>query len=322
MLRIDFSRLNPGDSAAVAAEEAPQASRGGARGVTIGRDPYVLAAVAVIFSAGLAITGLHVHINTVREMLTEQIVDQKRAAEALAENVRAAKDLQKQDSLFTARTTAIKALDVGRFTWPHILAELGQSVPPGVWLSEIGEARGGMYPVVGVRGTALQSEGVTAFLARLHQSPFFGTPRFIGSDAEVQAGTGRKAILFQIEIPYQEPADSTIMHYVDLKPDVRTEAEESMGKMPAEATSVQPARGGHGPHDAMLTGPSAALFTSPTTPAPVPGVPAQGARGASAPVVRPALLPSTAPKAPTGPPAAPPAGPHVPRFTHVTAPTP
>lgn len=197
MLRFDVSRIPPGQllAAGLSAAVAPEpTTRTATR-----REPLLLVGGAAFGLALAVVATLHMSTRDREMRLQRAIAQAEQDSIVLAGNVAAAVALRREDSLYTAHLAVVATLDAGRFTWARIIADLGASVPAGVWLTKVSEAQGGRAPVILVEGAALGVEPVTAFLRRLQEAPHFGTPRFVGADP----APSTQSTVFRLEVPFQ-----------------------------------------------------------------------------------------------------------------------
>ncbi|MHB0962008.1 MAG: PilN domain-containing protein [Gemmatimonadaceae bacterium] len=156
------------------------------------------------------------HLSATRKARHYRALVAQQAADSapLAASLQTARRLAHEDSAYTKRVAEIRRRDAGRFVWPHILTELNEAVPPGVWLTEISEAPNTTPVTVVVRGSSLDVGKVTEFFTRLQASAYFGPPQFAGSDPDPVSGSIAN---FSVYLPYREPTDRRLRQTVRIE---------------------------------------------------------------------------------------------------------
>lgn len=123
-----------------------------------------------------------------------------------------------RDSVVTELIT-LRQVDQDRFVWPHILEDVTQALPPGVWLVGIAPVPGGESGVsvdtlgnfvrapleVEITGRTMDIQGFTRFMRQLEDSPWLHTVTAISAASLVE---GNRAVTgFVVRASFSE-ADS------------------------------------------------------------------------------------------------------------------
>ena len=132
MLEVDLLR-----GSGWSRERMPSLRLLGGRGTLL--DPWVGGAAATIaLSLGLAahlILPLRKEMAAAEGALEDAVADSARAA-ALALTVRAVE--ARRDSI-AAKVAMIRSIDAHRYLWPRILSQVADALPPGAWLTHLGQ---------------------------------------------------------------------------------------------------------------------------------------------------------------------------------------
>lgn len=183
----------------------------------IARNPLVLPRLLAVTLIAMGVAGVHTWQTQAGATIAKGVTKERKDSASLAYTVRAAKELQAQDSLFTARVTALQSIDERRFLWPHVMEAIQAAVPSGVWLNALEEKRSGKEPLIRIKGSAITSNDITAFIDALQQSPWFVRPHLMSTDQEA---TRHGAITeFQIELQYAEATGADDRQFIELRPD-------------------------------------------------------------------------------------------------------
>jgi len=129
-----------------------------------------------------------------------------------------------RDSVVTELIT-LRQVDQDRFVWPHILEDVTQALPAGVWLVGIAPVPGGESGVtvdtlgnitrapleVEITGRTMDIQGFTRFMRQLEDSPFLHTVTAISASSVIEAN--RSVTAFVVRAAFSE-ADSVYIRRV------------------------------------------------------------------------------------------------------------
>lgn len=187
--------------------------------------------------AGALVTGFfYLRLGSRQSGLAERervaVTDSTRYAAVLAQ--RASAEAQR-DSV-VRQLSIIRAIDGERFTWPHILDELSEALPPFTWLTTV--AQTSPVPSIVTRdsastaaaqqadaaaaaaptetpplkarlvGQTVDIQALTRYMRTLEQSPFIEGVNLVGS--VIKQDQGRDVTEFTLDIQFQKPDPSAI----------------------------------------------------------------------------------------------------------------
>ena len=133
---------------------------------------------------------------------------------ATADSARLAELRVLSDSLISRRAAVqkrvelVEQLDGNRFVWPHLLDEIGRSLPDLAWLTAI--KRESPLPNVQVQllGTAANPLVVTQFVHNLERSPYLTDVQIVSTQA--QEVKGLTAQSFTLTVRYRSPPSDSV----------------------------------------------------------------------------------------------------------------
>lgn len=200
------------------------------------KDPLLVGAVGAWVLAAAFIAFVFVTTQTRVSSLESDLTDARAEAERyrlLVEQKRNARALR--DSL-VAELEAIRAIDGGRYVWPHVLDEITRALPDFTWLTNVAQLEtqaaatavedtlAAPPPVrVQLTGRAADIGGYTQFLRQLSTSPWLTNIEAGNAQTvpEGQAGqVGRPVYQFSITVTFQR-ADSAFIQTVPVRESVR-----------------------------------------------------------------------------------------------------
>lgn len=200
------------------------------------KDPFLIIAVGGL-AVGLGVTALqYVVIGGKESAITERhataVQDSTRYASVLAER-RAA--VTQRDSV-VRQFSIIRAIDGERYTWPHVLDELSDALPPYTWLlrvqqtsqvisvvrqdsatgtrakriEEVANAAVSSVTKLQLRivGQTVDLQALTRYIQLLEASPFIENVQFIGSVPKPSDGPDVRE--FTLDMQFQVPDPSAI----------------------------------------------------------------------------------------------------------------
>lgn len=169
-----------------------------------GRDPWLIAAVAIPALALLAIGWMWMSQRGERSALDDRVVAAVEDSARLADLRALSDSLIAREAQISERLELVQGLDGGRFVWPRLLDELSRALPDFAWLTSIREAGAPPDLQVQIDGMAANPLAITAYVRRLQESPYVGSVRILGS--QEQNLDGFSVHTFKLIVGYAEPA--------------------------------------------------------------------------------------------------------------------
>ncbi len=173
---------------------------------TDGRDPWLIAAVAVPALVLLVVGWLWMSQRGDRGELDERMVEAVEDSTRLSDLRALSDSLLRREAQIRERLDLLVGLDDGRFVWPHLLDEFSKSLPNYAWLTSIREASAVPDLQVQLDGMAANPLAITAYVRRLQESPFVEEVRILGSQETNLDGFSAHS--FKLIVGYAEPQDS------------------------------------------------------------------------------------------------------------------
>lgn len=130
--------------------------------------------------------------------------DSIRFAEVIARSERL---LAQRDSI-AQRVAVLQEIDETRYTWAHIMDEVGRAVPDFTWITRLQQVASGTHPTFQLEGRSATYFALTSFMESLEVSPFLHEVRLIQVDAvllTVSPGVQRRIYSFLLEARYRDP---------------------------------------------------------------------------------------------------------------------
>ena len=178
--------------------------RGGGAGD--GRDPWLIAAVAIPALVFLVVGWLWLSQSGERSDLEERIAEAVDDSTRLSDLRSLSDSLMAREAQIRERLDLITGLDDGRFVWSHLLDEFSRALPNYAWLTSIRQASALPDLQVQLDGMAANPLAITAYVRRLQESPFVREVRILGSQETNLDGFSAHS--FKLIIGYTEPQDS------------------------------------------------------------------------------------------------------------------
>ncbi|MEN8145141.1 MAG: PilN domain-containing protein [Gemmatimonadota bacterium] len=181
-------------------------SGGGGRGG--GRDPWTMAAVGVPLLALLVVGAMWYTQRAEARGLEDQVQDAIGDSTRLADLRQLSDSLTRRDQIIQERVGHVANLDGDRFVWPHLLDEMGRSLPDYTWITAIESLSPLPDLRLRIRGMAANPVAITAFIRNLAGSLYVGDVQLAGSQQvqlerfDVQS--------FELAVTYSEPPDSVV----------------------------------------------------------------------------------------------------------------
>ena len=106
----------------------------------------------------------------------------------------------------------IQQIDEGRYTWPHIMAEVSKALPDYTWLEGVSQLEGGAAPHFQIDGRTGNNFALTRFMSNLEASPFIRGVRLLSTTQIQEGAAGAQVTLhqFMLEAHFEEPTTDQI----------------------------------------------------------------------------------------------------------------
>lgn len=176
-------------------------------------DRWVLSAGILSLLALMVIGWLFFSVAGKAEELNVQIEAAQRDSARFADVIRRAETLQSRRDSIAARVAVLQEIDGARYTWPHVMDEVGRALPNFTWLTRINQVSPPPSLVLRVRGRASTYFALTSFMENLEASPFLGGVRLITSDqvaVQVPGSGARNVYEFELEVAWRDPPPGVI----------------------------------------------------------------------------------------------------------------
>jgi Tfp pilus assembly protein PilN len=171
-----------------------------------GRDPWLIAAVAISALVLLVVGWLWMSQRSERGALDERVAEAVEDSTRLSDLRALSDSLMAREAQISQRLDLLQGLDDGRFVWPRLLNEFSRSLPNYAWLTSIRQASALPDLQVQIDGMAANPLAITAYVRGLQESPWVGQVRILGS--QEQNVDGFSAHSFKLTVTYSEPQDS------------------------------------------------------------------------------------------------------------------
>lgn len=210
--------LRPGARRAAKRTGSPFAGFGEKfKGLTTGdRDPWKLAAIGAWAAVLLGLGFLFIRTGSQTASLTTQLEEARAEHTRYQAFLREKRNEERTRDAILAQIGTISAVDRDRYTWAHILDEIGDALPEGTWLTEVAAVGNAMAPLPGesvvptirIAGRTADLANYTAFLRRLEASPWLENVLPIQAAAAIE---GNRALTqFTIQATFSQ-ADSSVI---------------------------------------------------------------------------------------------------------------
>jgi Tfp pilus assembly protein PilN len=186
-------------------------------------------AIVILLAVGFLFWRLTARQSEIEVRVQQEITDSMRFATTIA----LINSLQQRQDTIQAKIEVIRSVDQRRYVWPHILDELGQSVPEYTWLTEVvgreedvpappppaaEDTTGAVAapyvppPPIGpsftIQGNAGSTQALTRLMKNMETSPFIrGVTLVTSEQVDVE---GRTIHRFTVEARYETPDSSVI----------------------------------------------------------------------------------------------------------------
>lgn len=215
--------LRPGTRRAVKGASAPFAGLGNKLKSlgTGGRDPLLMGVAALW--AVLLLGGGYLFISTSSKLsaLEPEIEAARTEHDRYKSFMRQKLVAQRARDSILAQIGTISAVDRERYIWPHLLDDIGSSLPDGTWITEIAAVAAppladttlAQFPSLRIVGKTGDLANYTTFLRRLEASPWLQLVLPIEAKTVIEGN--RALTAFIIQATYSQ-ADSSLIRTVPI----------------------------------------------------------------------------------------------------------
>lgn len=168
-----------------------------------GRDVWTTLAIALPLIALLAVGWLWFTQRSARSDLETRLEAATEDSARLADLRTLSDSLSARRAAISGRLDLVRALDEGRFVWPHLLDEVGRAMPAYTWLTLVRQNAAEPVLEVQVDGMAANPLAITRFVRNLQSSPYVRDVRIMGSQQELVENVAAQA--FKLMLRYEEP---------------------------------------------------------------------------------------------------------------------
>jgi len=167
--------------------------------------------VAWIVGAGL-LAWLFLGTRAEAAELTEQIDTAVEDSTRFAETIAQTNELRARRDTIAMKLEVIQQIDEGRYTWPHIMAEISRALPDYTWLEGVAQIEGGAAPSFQIDGRTGNNFALTRFMSNLEASPFIRGVRLLSTTQVAEGPEGAEIMLhqFMLEAHFEEPTPDQI----------------------------------------------------------------------------------------------------------------
>ena len=144
--------------------------------------------------------------------LNEQIETAAADSARYATTIAQTNELRARRDTIAMKLEVIQQIDEGRYTWPHIMAEVSKALPDYTWLEGVSQIEGGPAPHFQIDGRTGNNFALTRFMSNLEASPFIRGVRLL-STTQIREGTEAQSVTlhqFMIEAHFEEPLPDQI----------------------------------------------------------------------------------------------------------------
>lgn len=168
-------------------------------------DPYILGAVAAgilsIAVMGWLFMGVRADREEVEVALTSAVRDSVRFGDIIQ---RTGQLTARRDSI-AQRVAIIQDIDAGRFTWAHVMDEVGRALPDYTWLTEVAQVQAEPLQIR-LAGGAGSNFAVTTFMQNLEASRFLREVTLERTEqAQSSDSPGDLIYNFELTMTYEPP---------------------------------------------------------------------------------------------------------------------
>ena len=144
--------------------------------------------------------------------LTEQIETAAADSARFATTIAQTNELRARRDTIAMKLEVIQQIDEGRYTWPHVMAEVSKALPDYTWLEGVAQIDGGAAPSFQIDGRTGNNFALTRFMSNLEASPFIRGVRLLSTTQVSEGPEGAQITLhqFMLEAHFEEPTPDQI----------------------------------------------------------------------------------------------------------------
>ena len=169
-----------------------------------------IAAGWILGLAGLAwlFLGTRAEAAELNEQIETAAADSARFATTIAQT----NELRARRDTIAMKLEVIQQIDEGRYTWPHVMAEVSKALPDYTWLEGVAQIEGGPAPSFQIDGRTGNNFALTRFMSNLEASPFIRGVRLLSTTQVSEGPEGAQITLhqFMLEAHFEEPTPDQI----------------------------------------------------------------------------------------------------------------
>lgn len=182
----------------------PKFGRGGGGGRLPG-DPYILGAVAAGIIAVAVMAWLFLGVRSDREEVQVSLQSAVQDSVRFADIIQRTNQLTARRDSIAQRVAIIQQIDAGRFTWAHIMDEVGRALPDYTWLTAISQVQAEPLQIR-ISGQAGSNFAITNFWRNLEASRFFREVQLERTEqAQSRETPGDLIYIFELTLTYEPP---------------------------------------------------------------------------------------------------------------------
>ena len=172
------------------------------------KDRWVLGVSAYGILAVVAAAYLWFGVSGRHEELTVQVEEAARDSVRYADLISKAQALNARRDSIAQRVALIQEIDAHRYTWPHLMDEVGAALPDYTWLTEFIQVEVTEQLTFRVRGRTGNNFALTRFMRNLEASPFVRNVTLISTEQVLEGD--RTVSEFNLEATYETPPPEMI----------------------------------------------------------------------------------------------------------------
>jgi Tfp pilus assembly protein PilN len=172
-----------------------------------------LAFIVVAWIVGIGLLAwLFLGTRAAASELSEQIETASADSARYATTISQTNELRARRDTIAMKLEVIQQIDEGRYTWPHIMAEVAKALPDYTWLEGVSQIEGGPAPHFQIDGRTGNNFALTRFMSNLESSPFIRGVRLLSTTQIAEGPEGQEVTLhqFMLEAHFEEPTPDQI----------------------------------------------------------------------------------------------------------------
>jgi len=168
-------------------------------------DPYILGAVGAGVIALAVIGWLFLSVRSDREETDVSLASAVQDSVRFADIIERTNQLTARRDSIAQRVAIIQEIDAGRYTWAHVMDEIGRALPDYTWLTEVTQVQAEPLQIR-ISGQAGSNFAITNFMRNLEASRFLrGVQLERTEQAQSQESPGDLIYIFELTVTYEAP---------------------------------------------------------------------------------------------------------------------